>query len=283
MNNDAQISYWNGDAGRKWADRDAQMAQMLAPISAELLRHAQVQDATAALDVGCGAGSNTLQLAAELDPSASIVGIDISSPLLEVANATLATRSDPGPTISFLKADAASEDLGESRFDLLYSRFGVMFFADPIAAFANLRRSMLPKGRLAFCCWQALADNPWTVLPLRAALTVLPPPEPLPARTPGPFAFAEADYVTDILSSAGWSDPVLTPHTLKLRFADAGGYDATVRELVNTGPVGRLLADEDASTRQEVQNAAAKVLRDYYKGDALELPGAVWFVTAVNR
>ena len=292
MNNHEQIAYWNGDGGRKWAERDELMAGVLAPISDALLTRAAPRGASSALDVGCGGGSNTLQLLQHLDNPRHILGIDVSAPLLEVARARVAghgtapLRTAPPRTaparIEFLRADAATHDFGDWRFDVLFSRFGVMFFDDPVAAFAQLRRAAHRNAGLAFCCWQALDNNPWTALPLKAALTVLPAPEPVAPHSPGPFAFADAAYVREVLAQAGWSDTRIEPYAPTLEFSIEGGYEAAVRELVNTGPVGRLLAPAERPAREAVYAAARRALKDYYRGDTLALAGAVWFVTAVN-
>lgn len=297
MGNHEQIAYWNGDGGRKWAARDEAMAGVLAPISDALLARVAPRRARTALDVGCGGGSNTLQLLQHLDNPRHILGIDVSAPLLEVARARVAERGTAplrtaplrtapprtaSPRIEFLQADAATHDFGDWRFDVLFSRFGVMFFDDPVAAFAQLRRAAHRNARLAFCCWQALDKNPWTALPLKAALTVLPAPEPVAPHSPGPFAFADAAYVREVLAQAGWSDTRIEPYAPTLEFSIEGGYEAAVRELVNTGPVGRLLAPAEKPTREAVYAAARRALKDYYRGDTLALAGAVWFVTAVN-
>ena len=297
MNNHEQIAYWNGDGGRKWAERDELMAGVLAPISDALLTRVAPRRARTALDVGCGGGSNTLQLLQHLDNPTHILGIDVSAPLLEVARARVAERGiaalrtaplrtaparTASPRIEFLRADAATHDFGDWRFDVLFSRFGVMFFDDPVAAFAQLRRAAHRNAGLAFCCWQALHKNPWTALPLKAALTVLPAPEPVAPHSPGPFAFADAAYVREVLARAGWSDTRIEPYAPTLEFSIEGGYEAAVRELVNTGPVGRLLAPAEPPAREAVYAAARRALKDYYRGDTLALAGAVWFVTAVN-
>ena len=297
MNNHEQIAYWNGDGGRKWAERDELMAGVLAPISDALLTRVAPRRARTALDVGCGGGSNTLQLLQHLDNPTHILGIDVSAPLLEVARARVAERGaaplqtaplrtaaprTASARIGFLRADAATHDFGDWRFDVLFSRFGVMFFDDPVAAFAQLRRAAHRNAGLAFCCWQALDKNPWTALPLKAALTVLPAPEPVAPHSPGPFAFADAAYVQEVLAQAGWSDTRIEPYAPTLEFSIEGGYEAAVRELVNTGPVGRLLAPAEKPAREAVYAAARRALKDYYRKDTLALAGAVWFVTAVN-
>ncbi|WP_439100757.1 class I SAM-dependent methyltransferase [Congregibacter sp.] len=282
MSNEEQIAYWNGDAGRKWAQRDAMMSRMLAPVAEALMNHAEVDAARAVLDVGCGGGSETLMLAKRLGPEACVLGVDVSAPLLEIAREGLLSLGDAGKGVAFLEADASSHDFGEARFDLLFSRFGVMFFDDATAAFTHLRNAMLPGGRLAFACWQSLSNNPWTALPLKAALSVLPPPPPPKPRSPGPFAFAESDYVETLLGDAGWKNIAVTPHKVSMNWEGSGGFDATARELVNTGPVGRLLVDVDDKTREAVHAAAADILAPYYQNVQLSLPGAVWLVTAEN-
>ncbi len=281
MSNEEQIAYWNGDAGKKWADLDAQMSRLLAPIAEMLMDHAQVDGALRALDVGCGGGSESFALLRRLGGDARVLGVDISAPMLAVAEAH---RAEQGlDNVAFLQADASTHDFGDQTFDLLFSRFGVMFFDDPSAAFGHLRGAMAPGARLAFTCWQPLAANPWVAVALQAALTVLPPPAPPPPRSPGPFAFGEADYVTEVLQNAGWSDINVQAKNVDMRWPDSGGYSHTVRELVKMGPVGRLLADVDDATREAVYVAVEGALGDYYNGECLSLPGAIWMVTATNE
>jgi len=282
MKNEAQIAYWNGEAGRRWASHDRQMSRLLAPIAEMLMEHARVEGARAALDVGCGGGSETLMLSQRLGPDACVLGVDVSEPLLEVALERQREAGAAGEAIRFLHADAAELPYSEPLFDLLFSRFGVMFFDAPAAAFAHLRRAMLPGARLAFTCWRALSENPWTALPLAAALTVLPkPPAPAP-RTPGPFAFAERDYIEALLTEAGWSDIRIAARAVTLCWEDEGGLEATARELVTTGPVGRLLVEAGDSQRRAVYRAVADALAPYFDDAGLHLDGAVWMVTARN-
>ncbi len=281
MNNSEQHAFWNGDAGRTWAARDAQMAALLAPISEALLDHADVGSAKSALDVGCGGGSGSFILARRLAPGARVLGVDISSLLLDVAREALEREENTGASVSFLEADAAAHDFGSDSFDLLFSRFGVMFFSDPTGAFAHMRGAMRSGARLAFCCWQALPQNPWTALPLKAALRVLPPP-PRPApREPGPFAFAEADYVRAILGDSGWTDVDIAEKELELLWPGNDSEDAT-RQLLNMGPVGRLLIPEGDEVREAVYAEAESMLRPYYRDGGLHLTGAIWLVTAAN-
>lgn len=286
MSNEEQIAFWNGDAGRTWAVRDAKMARMLAPVSEILCRHIDLTGIHRAVDIGCGGGSGTLQLADLLSADSEVLGVDVSEPMLAVAEESLARRPSHrdgrAARVSFVRADAQIDTIATEPFDLLFSRFGVMFFADPYAAFRNLRGQTAADGRLAFCCWKALHDNPWTALPLKAALTVLPPPPKPAPRAPGPFAFAEQDYVCDILESSGWADLTVTPQEIDLTWPGEDGPGSAVGELLNTGPVGRLLIDRDEATRQAVHAAATELLGDHFRDGVLQLPGAVWLVTARN-
>ena len=160
MNNAEQIEYWNGDAGKRWAQEDNTMARLLSPVCEALLEHADVQGSRKAMDIGCGGGSQSLMLAQHLGPKASVLGVDISAPMLQVAQEKVALAVDAAQ-LSFLETDASSHSFAADSFDLLFSRFGVMFFDEPVGAFSNMRSALSDSGKLAFCCWQPLAENDW--------------------------------------------------------------------------------------------------------------------------
>ncbi len=156
--NAEQIEYWNGEAGERWAQQDELMAGLLAPIASALMDHAYLSGSRRAIDVGCGGGSQSLLLAERLGPSASVLGIDISGPLLQVARERASAADGEHAALEFLQADASTHAFEPAAFDLLFSRFGVMFFEDPVAAFGNLRGALAPGGRLAFVCWQSMSE-----------------------------------------------------------------------------------------------------------------------------
>ena len=280
MSNAEQVAYWNGEAGRKWADNDAMMAQMLAPIARDLLRHASIEGAKRALDVGCGGGSESLLLAEHLGPQASVLGVDISAPLLAVARNRAIEAGSYGQQVDFLEADASTYAFPPERFDLLFSRFGVMFFDDPIAAFTNLSRALKPGARLAFCCWQPLQENPWAMIPLQAAFQHLPRPEPAAPNAPGPFAFADPDYTRSILASAGFSDIAITAHAVTMAWGREDDLATTARDMLNMGPVSRLLQDCDPALRDAVYTSATEAMSPWFCDGKIRMPGAVWLVTA---
>ena len=150
MSNEEQIEYWNGEAGRRWAEQDAMMSRLLEPVCEALLDHADVSDSHSALDIGCGGGSQSLMLARRLGPGARVLGVDISGPMLAIAEEKIAEAGEDAAALEFLQADAAEHAFEPGSFDLLFSRFGVMFFDDPVAAFRNLRGALSEDGRLVF-------------------------------------------------------------------------------------------------------------------------------------
>jgi SAM-dependent methyltransferase len=219
-------------------------------------------------------------LAERLGPGARVLGVDISGPLLSVARQRAAEAPAEAAALDFLEADASRHSFESGSFDLLFSRFGVMFFDDPVGAFSNLHGAMEEGGRLAFVCWQSLQDNPWTWLSVQAALRFVPPPEPTDPEAPGPFAFANPARVDSILTTAGFSDVEVEHHPVTMRWSAADSLEGNVTGMMQIGPVSRLLMDADEETRRQVHAAVVEVMREFYDGDALNLPGATWMVTA---
>lgn len=280
MSNQEQIDYWNGDAGKRWAQEDDMMANLLRPVCAALLDHASVESCGRALDIGCGGGSQSLMLAQRMQGGSSVLGVDISAPMLEVAQSKVKETGSETASLEFLQADASSYAFDAGSFDLLFSRFGVMFFDDPLQAFTNLRQALADDGRLAFCCWQSMKNNDWTLLPVQAALAHVEKPEATDPNAPGPFAFADPERLRSILAGAGFSDIEIVPHVIDVSFGKGAGLAESVRELAGIGPVSRLLVGVDEAVQQKVFTAMEEVLAPYHKDGALALPGAVWFVGA---
>lgn len=280
MSNQEQIEYWNGDAGQRWAREDEKMARLLQSICAALLDHADVEQCNNALDIGCGGGSQSLMLAQRMSGGSRVLGVDISAPMLEVARSKIAHTDSDTASLEFLQADASSYSFEPNSFDLLFSRFGVMFFDDPLQAFRNLWRALTDSGRLAFCCWQSLKENDWTLLPLQAALQHVEMPGAPDPNAPGPFAFADSERVRGILEGAGFAAVDIVSHKTSVRFGEGSGLADSVRELAAIGPVSRLLAGVDAAVQEKVFSAMEEGLAPYYGDGVLVLPAAVWFVTA---
>ena len=281
MANEQQHEYWNGEAGARWAAEDATMAKLLDPIARDLLAHVQPAPGSHAIDIGCGGGSQSVLLAEHIGAGGSVLGVDISAPMLEIARG----RGQPegAAALTFLQADAATWAFDAASFDLLFSRFGVMFFDDPIAAFSNMRQALKADARLGFCCWQAMRDNQWTLLPVQAALRHVPAPESPDPHAPGPFAFADPQRLEAILAASGFGDIAIAPHSVEMTFGSGNGLRETVTELMMVGPVSRLLVDQPPEVKARVVDDAAETMAPFYRNGKLSLEGAVWLVTGGAR
>lgn len=276
MSND-QIEFWTGEGGRRWLAAEALAERTVGPFGAAAMAEAAPQPGETVLDVGCGSGATTVELAQAVGPGGSVVGLDVSPPLLEAARARAAAAELA--TVSFIEADAQAQDVASARFDLVFSRFGVMFFDDPIAAFRRLRAAATPGGRLAFVCWRSIKENPWSFIPFMAAVPHLPPiPRPGPD-DPGPYAFGDPDRVRRILGGSGWREATLEPveHVVAL----GGGLDEAVRFTQALGPAARVLASLAEPDRQRPVEAIRAALAAHLTPEGrVELGGACWVVTA---
>lgn len=269
--NQEQIDYWNGEAGNTWVESQERLDRLLAPISERLLERAAATRSDRVIDIGCGCGQTSIELART---GAAVCGIDISAPMLAQAR----RRAADIPGLQFTEIDAATADFSPDH-TLLFSRFGVMFFADPVAAFSNLHRAIAADGRLCFACWQAPRENPWMAVAGRAVQPFLPVPEVEPdPRAPGPFAFAEPDYVRAILTRAGFSNIDLQSIRPTLHVADT--LDEAIEFQGRVGPVARALAELEGEAREAALAAARDALSGHMTEAGLDLAAACWIVTA---
>ena len=275
--NDQQIEYWNNGVGRTWVKFQAGLDHQLAPIGRRALDALEPAPGERILDVGCGAGATTLEIAAAVGRSGAVTGVDISEPLLEAARARPLPERAVRP--DFLAADAQVHPFESGGFDAVFSRFGVMFFDDPGAAFANLRRATRLGGRLAFACWRSPAENPWMSLPLRACEGLVEAPPPTPPDAPGPFAFADAGRLRAIVTGARWRDFAAEAFDTTI---GGGGLDDSARLMTRVGPLGAALREAGAE-RDLIAAAEARVrdaLEPWLVDGEVRVPSAVWIVTA---
>lgn len=273
---------WNGRAGEVWRDHQSRLDRMLAPYGTAAIAAASPVPGERVLDVGCGSGATSLELAVRVGPSGSVLGLDISEPLLARAR----ERVLPGARVSFSLGDASRHALPDGTFDLLFSRFGVMFFDDPTAAFTHLRRVLAPGGRLAFVCWRPLDQNDWVRLPMQAVADILPP-LPLPGpNAPGPFAFGSAERVQHILASAGFTDITITAFDSPQVYGEAttreDAVDAALELALQVGPLSRALADQPPELRERAVRAVRAAVAARTTGPVVTMDGAAWIVTACN-
>jgi SAM-dependent methyltransferase len=271
QDNSAQKTYWNDTAGPSWVMAQASLDAMLEPLSAQAIDKASAQTGERALDVGCGCGATTLALA---ESGAHVTGVDLSEPMINRAT----ERAVGYNNIELIVRDACVYDT-KHHFDLIFSRFGVMFFADPYEAFGHLYAQLKPNGRLVFICWQAPDQNPWMALPGRAVAPFLPPLDPPPQSTdPGPFALANPDYCTDILTQAGF-------HSIEHQSIEAGMFlGANLDEVMDyqrfVGPVARVVKELQGERQEAAMAAARAAFEAHMTESGVSLPGRAWLVSA---
>lgn len=271
---DEQAARWNGDSGRAWVEQQAPLDAMFKPFEA-LLTEA-IKGGERVLDVGCGTGGTTLAAARVTGPQGGCVGIDISAPMLDAARGR-AGREQVQAT--FVQADAQTHAFEPETFDTIISRFGVMFFGDPVAAFANLRRAVRADGRLCFAAWRSADENPFMTITERAAAPFLQNVPARPANGPGQFAFADAGRVRAILEQSGWADIAVRP----IDVACSLSRSDLVRFFTRLGPLGTIFRDIDERTREQVIEAAREAFAPFIDGDDVRYTAACWLVTAQAR
>jgi len=272
-----QAAYWNGPGGRHWTDRQEMQDGLLAPIAARLLDATHVAAGERVVDVGCGCGATTLAVAHIVGAAGRALGVDISAPMVERARELAAAESSPA---QFLVADATIHDLSGERADLVISRFGVMFFADPALSFGNIRKALKPGGRLVFACWREPRLNPWLMLPLKAATQHAPPLPKLGPEDPGPFSFADEARVRRILSSAGFADIALEPVDLELDTAIGLGFENAVASALEIGPASRALEGQPEEVRSAAIAEIRAALAPFERGNQVLMGAAIWIVSA---
>lgn len=271
-----QIAYWNGPNGQRWTNRQAEQDVLLAPVTEVLIDSTAARAGERIIDVGCGCGATSIALASRVAPTGFVLGVDISGPMLSRAR-QLAPR---GAAVDFVLADATVYPFDPEYFDLLVSRFGVMFFAEPVVSFSNLHRALRPSGRMAFVCWREPRENPWMMAPLQAIYRHVPKLPPQGPEDPGPFAFASEERVHRILGEAGFKKIEMEPVALSFDIAIGRGLEAAVQSAMQIGPGSRALDGHPPETRAAAAKSVKETLAAYVRGDSVPLPGSIWLVTA---
>lgn len=273
MPNQEMDELWNGPASRAWVDAPDRYDRTLEGFLPLVLEAAALERGDRVLDVGCGSGALARAACERVSPGGSVTGVDISGPLVELAR-------ERSPGIEVVQADAQVHDLGTDAFDALVSRFGVMFFDDPVAAFTNLRRAVRPDGRLAFVAWQSAPSNAWVMTAIGALIEHVPMPDLPGPGAPGPFAFAEADRVRSLLTEAGWRSVEVEPVETSILVGGPGDVDS-VLAFYEQDPVGQvLLSKADQAQRAAAHASLRQVVEERIASDGLWLGAAVWLVTA---
>lgn len=276
--NAEQAEFWARMAPT-WIALEDQLQQVGGPAGELAMDRLGLRPGQRVVDLGCGSGRTTLELAARVGPGGEVVGADISAEMLARGRERAAQLG--AGNVEFVHADVQVHDFGEARFDAAYSRFGVMFFADPVAAFGNVRRALRPAGTLSFACWQSVFDNEWMLIPGMAVAEVTGalPPAPGPAE-PGPFSLADPARTRAVLAAAGFASAEITAHSDHLVIDEDEIPEAALHS-TRVGVVRQALADADDRTRQRALAAIEAALRARLAGGQVRLSRGVFLVTAV--
>ena len=276
--NKNQKDFWSGKGGDIWVERQNAMDTMLSPLGEAALNKLNFNEEENVLDVGCGCGNTTLNIAKRIGPSGNVTGLDISEPMLKRAKESAVEMSITN-TI-FKCVDVQTEDLGDQIYSAAFSRFGVMFFEDSIAAFKNINKSLISGGYLSFVCWQSPAVNPWQSLFIQEVKKFLDLPSP-PPRSPGPFAFMESEYVSSILEESKFQDITIEGHEAEVNMFSGRSLSDSVKDYISINPVvTQMLKESSENQIAEIVNSGIEAFSPYYSEKGLIFPSATWLVTA---
>lgn len=269
-----QSEFWNGRAGNGWVESQALIDRLFRPLEEALCEAVAARPGARVLDIGCGTGGTTLAAARTLGGNGLCVGVDVSETMIAAARAR---AEGTGLEVEFVCADAAEHRFVPGSFDLMISRFGVMFFADPVAAFANLRRAGDAGAELRLLAWRGREENPFMTAAQRAAAPLLPELAPDPPGAPGQFAFAEPERVRSILTRAGWREVEITATDFKCEMPESD----LLPYLSRLGPVARILQESDEPTRAQVMELVLPAFEEQFVADGrVRFTAACWTISA---
>ena len=279
--NKDQKDFWSGKGGDIWVKRQQAMDTMLNPLGEAALKKLELNEDSNVLDIGCGCGNTTLSIAEKIKPSGRVTGLDISKPMLQRAIESAQNRSLENT--SFQCLDVQTEDFGVNTFNAAFSRFGVMFFEDPVAAFRNINESLLPRSPLSFICWQSPIQNPWQSLFVQEVKKFIDLPSP-PPRSPGPFAFMESDYVNSILENSNFENVEIVGYEAKVNMFSGRSLSDAVKDYTSINPVvTEMLKDSTEELKERILNSVIEVFSPYFSEKGLIFSSATWIVTANKK
>lgn len=273
-----EVQYWNSAHTRPWADEYEAIDRLFAGLTRVALDHAAPKLGERVIDIGCGSGTTVLELAARVGPSGYVLGADVSK--LSVAKARERIAAASVHQAEIMLCDVSTHIFPANSFDLVFSRFGVMFFADPVATFANIRKAMKSDGRLALAVFRTPQENKWATAALAAVRHLLPPITPPGPEEPGEFSWADAARVHRILETACFEDISLMPHDPAMPLAGGGGAAEAASFTFRVGPVVRAMSDASEQQKKEVRSVLEAFFTSHEGPQGVVLPGAIWVVTA---
>jgi SAM-dependent methyltransferase len=275
--NTEQEAFWS-ELAPTWVQLEAELEQIGGPPGHLAMDRLYLTPGQRVIDLGCGTGATTVELARRVSPGGEVLGVDIAEAMLDGGRERVAALALDN--VTFLHADVQVHDLGGAQFDAAYSRFGVMFFSDAVAAFTNVRRALRPDGRLSFASWQSVFENEWMLIPgaAIASVTGMPPQLPGPG-SPGPFSLADADHVASLLKAAGLQHVDIVPHADTVVLTE-DQIPARARTSMRTGAGREALRDADDETRARALVAIEDALRARLHNGEVRLSRGVLLVVA---
>lgn len=277
--NAEQIEYWNGEFGHHWVKIQDELDAMFQPIQLGGIERAGLEAGERVIDIGCGGGTSALAIAQAVGPDGHVLGVDVSEPMLALAR----SRAKKIANVAFALADASTYKFVPEAADLIFSRFGVMFFADPVSAFTNIRRALKPDGRVCMVVWRPAKENPWVMRCLKIAGEYSPLPEPLGPEAPGPFAFGDPARVERIMQGAGFDDVQLHKQDKKMTIGTGRDLAGAVDFLLGIGPMRLLLEGHEPALRDKIRSKITESLSPDFGPQGLRMDSATWIVTALNK
>jgi SAM-dependent methyltransferase len=275
--NEDQERFWS-EIAPTWAELEENLHLVGGPPGRLAMDRLGLQPGEKVLDLGCGAGGTTAEIARRVAPGGTAVGVDIAAGMLDAGRRRAAKEGLDN--VEFVHADIQVSDMGEDRFDAAFSQFGIMFFADPVAAFRNVQRSLRPEGRLSFVCWQNVFANEWMLIPASAAMTATgATPQRIDPDQPGPFSLADPDRARGILGDAGFREIEIVPHN-DFVITPEDRIPVVAATSSRVGAVADILKDADDSTRQRVFAAIEEALRSRVENGEVRASRGVLLVTA---
>ncbi len=276
--NSDEIDYWNGPQGQKWANYNRLTDLMYQHFGDKTIERAALKPGERILDVGCGCGATTLKLAKLLAPGGDITALDVSTVMLAIAREKTKSAAVP---IKIINADAETYELDSASFDVMFSQFGLMFFANPVAAFVNFHRALKPNGRIAFVCWRGPELNPWYITPFEAVRHYMPEMEaPNPDAPASPFSFESREKVEKMLSDAGFVDVQLESFETTIRMGDGDLESCVDYVAAFNGPVAGILRNAGEAATPAIIETLRVAMEPYHTGKYLELAASPWIVSA---
>ena len=278
--NKDQKQFWSGKGGDIWVERQKAMDTMLSPLGEVVIKELNLLSKDKVLDIGCGCGSTSIDIAEHLSLNGAVTGVDISKPMLD--RAKLSAKNKSLNNIDFQLKDVQSENLPNEHFSVAFSRFGVMFFENPFEAFSNIYRSLKAGGRLGFVCWQSPKFNPWQSLSIQAIRKYIELPS-YPKRNPGPFAFQERIYIEEIVNKANFKYLKILALEKEVEMFKGKGLEHATEDFLSINPViTEMLKQSTEEVKESVKNALISSFEPYYSDNKLTFPSSTWIVTAVK-